>query len=227
MSASAEVVAGGIGAKTWDQRLFTLLWAWLAFRTLLPWLVFFRLTFEGDSYSWGSEYFGRMFHSSGLSRPDFLIVYGLLAASLVLIWFLRQQRFRIGARALVIYLGVFAANALYQSLAGKPVIFNGDTLGVRVNVGIALLVFNVGMFLLALAWWRGVRDVPQGPGPRALTPVRRWIIGLCVAVVPVQLALLMTGEPHGTTDEIGVIVTLCQWALLAYALYPGNNYRRI
>ncbi len=37
--------------KTWDERLLTVLWVWISFRTVLPWLVFFRLTFEGDSYS--------------------------------------------------------------------------------------------------------------------------------------------------------------------------------
>lgn len=71
-----------ITARRWDQRLFIVLWIWVSFRTLLPWLVFFRLTFEGSSYSWGSEYFGRMFHSAGLARPDFLVIYALLAVSL-------------------------------------------------------------------------------------------------------------------------------------------------
>ena len=83
--------------KDWGQRLFTALWIWISFRTILPWLVFFRLTFEGDSYSWGSEYFGRMFYSSGLARPDFLIIYALLATSLYLLYLLRQHNFRLGA----------------------------------------------------------------------------------------------------------------------------------
>ena len=66
----------------WNQRLFTILWVWISFRTILPWLVFYRLTFEGNTYSWGSAYFGRMFHSSGLARPDFLVIYALLAVPL-------------------------------------------------------------------------------------------------------------------------------------------------
>ena len=85
MNANVQTMGASAVTRTWDQRVFTLLWIWLAFRTLLPWLVFFRLTFEGDSYSWGAEYFGRMFHSSGMSRPDFLLVYALLAVSLALV----------------------------------------------------------------------------------------------------------------------------------------------
>lgn len=212
--------------RRWDQRLFTILWIWIAFRTLLPWLVFFRLTFEGDSYSWGSEYFGRMFHSSGLARLDFLVVYALLAVSLCLIWLLRKYDFRLGRPLLLLYLGFFGANALYQLLAGEPVIFQGDTLGVTLNVTIVFFVLNFGMFVLGLAWWWGTRDI-QGVGtPQPTGPRKRTIVEACAAFVPVQLALLIFGEPHALTDEIGVLGTLLQWALLAYALYPGSGYRR-
>jgi len=212
-------------AKRWDQRLFTLLWAWMVFRTLLPWLVTYRLTLEGNTYSWGADYFGRMFHSSGLARPDFLLVYAFLAASLFVLWQLRRQHFRIAAPALVAYLGFFAANAAYQWLAGEPMMFHGDTLNVHVNLSVPFFIFNLGFFALALAWWRGVADVPQGPGPRALSRVRRTVAWLCVASTPVQVILLMTGEPHATTDEIGVLMTLAQCALLGWALSPGNDYR--
>ena len=44
--------------------------------------------------------------------------------------------------------------------------------------------------------------------------------------VPIQLVLLIFGEPHGLTDEIGVIGTLLQWVLLIYAFYPGSDYQR-
>ena len=54
---------------------------------------------------------------------------------------------------------------------------------------------------------------------------KRKIVRACVGFVPVQLALLIFGEPHALTDEIGVVGTLLQGALLAYALYPGSEYR--
>ena len=214
-----------IAGKTWNQRLFTLLWSWLAFRTILPWLVFFRLTFEGDSYSWGSEYFGRMFHSTGLARPDFLLVYAMLAVSLYVLWQLRRHRFTVGGPLMLAYLGIFAANALYQWLAGEPMIFRGDTLDVTVNLTIPFFILNFGMFAVAVAWWWGARNAAPGGGPRALTPARRNVVRACVAFVPVQLALLMLGEPHALTDEIGVIGTMLQWVMLAWALYPGSDYR--
>jgi hypothetical protein len=33
-----------------------------------------------------------------------------------------------------------------------------------------------------------------------------------------QLVLLRVGEPHGTTDQIGVLITIAQWFLLSIAL---------
>lgn len=212
-------------SKRWDQRLFTLLWAWLAFRTLLPWLVTYRLTLEGNTYSWGAEYFGRMFHSSGLARPDFLIVYALLAVSVLILWQLRQHHFRIAAPALAAFMGFFAANAAYQWLAGEPMMFHGDTLNIHVNLSVPIFAFNVGFFALAVLWWWGVRDVSRGPGPRPMSRVRRAVLWLCIAATPVQVILLMSGEPHALTDEIGVLMTLAQGALLGWALFPGNAYR--
>jgi hypothetical protein len=99
--------------KSWNQRFFTVLWVWVSFRTILPWLVFFRLTFEGDSYSWGTPYFGHMFYSSGLARPDFLIVYALLAVSLFLLWQLRKHNFKLGGLLLLGYLGFFPDGAVF------------------------------------------------------------------------------------------------------------------
>ena len=209
----------------WNQRLFTILWVWISFRTVLPWLVFYRLTFEGSTYSWGSAYFGRMFHSSGLARPDFLVIYALLAISLTVLWQLRRHNFRLGRPLLLGYLGFFAANALYQLSAGEPLIFQGDTLGVTVDLTVWFFVLNFGMFALGLAWWWGVRDLQQGSGPATMSPGKRNIVRACVAFVPVQLALLIFGEPHALTDEIGVIGTMLQWAMLATVFYPGSKYR--
>lgn len=212
--------------KRWDQRLFTVLWVWLAIRGVLPWLVFFRLTFEGDSYSWGADYFGRMFHSSGLARPDFLLIYALLAASITVMWLLRQHNFRFARVALPAYLGLFAANAAYQVLRGEPVMFHGDTLGVHVDITQVFFWLNTAMFVLALAWAWATRAIGQGVGPQPMAPYKVLIVKLCIVFVPLQLLLLMTGEPHALSDEIGVIATMAQWLLLCFALYPGSAYRR-
>lgn len=43
------------------------------------------------------------------------------------------------------------------------------------------------------------------------------------ALLPMQLVLLRVGEPHGTTDQIGVLITIAQWFLLSVALAPSRR----
>ncbi len=211
--------------KRWDQRLFAILWGWIAFQTTLPWLVFFRLTFEGDTYRWATEYFGRSFYSAGLARADFLLIYGLLSANLFLLWQMRKQKMAFVAPMLVVYLGIFAADALFSLVRGDAIIFQGDTLGVKLDLSYPFFLVQFAAVALAVAWWIGVRDIPSGQGPRPMTRVKRNIVTACVVFVPVQLSLLIFGEPHGLTDEIGVILTIVQWIVLAVVFYPGANYR--
>jgi len=40
------------------------------------------------------------------------------------------------------------------------------------------------------------------------------------ALLPMQLVLLRVGEQHGTTDQIGALVTIAQWFRLSSALAP-------
>ena len=214
-----------MATKFRDQRLFSILWIWISFRTLLPWLVFFRLTFEGDSYSWGTRYFGKMFHSSGLARPDFLLVYALLAVGIFLLYQLRNYHFKLATPAVLIYLAVFAADAVYNMIEGDPIIFQGDTLGVTLNITIVFFILQFGMFLIGIAWWISTRGIAIRPDPVQMARYKKLIVKGCLAFIPIQLILLIGGEPHELSDEIGVIGTLLQGALLAYAFYPGSNYR--
>jgi hypothetical protein len=52
----------------------------------------------------------------------------------------------------------------------------------------------------------------------------RWTLALA-SLLPMQLVLLRIGEPHGTADEIGVLITMAQWFLLSIALWPGAERR--
>ncbi|MCZ6560153.1 MAG: hypothetical protein O6931_04610, partial [Gammaproteobacteria bacterium] len=118
-----------------------------------------------------------------------------------------------------------AADALYELIAGEPIIFEGNTLGVIVDLSIPFFLLQFGMFALAILWWLGIRKISTATGPQAIENYKRTIVKVCIGIVPVQLVLLIFGEPHELTDEIGVIVTMLQWVLLAFAFYPGSNYR--
>jgi hypothetical protein len=72
---------------------------------------------------------------------------------------------------------------------------------------------------LVLFWI--VRDARSATSRPALTAWSnrntRWVLVLA-ALLPMQLVLLRIGEPHGTTDQIGVLITIAQWFLLSIAL---------
>jgi hypothetical protein len=138
---------------------------------------------------------------------------------------LRQHRFRLVAPLVLVYLGVFAANALHQLVRGEPVIFRGDTLNLTVNITVVYFVLQFGMFVLGLAWWYCVRHLDSGPGTPPLSAKRRAILKVCLAAIPVQIILLVVGEPHALTDQIGVLLTLANWLALMWVFYPNTRYR--
>ena len=47
-----------------------------------------------------------------------------------------------------------------------------------------------------------------------------WII---LAPLPIQILLLATGEPHGLSDEIGVILTIIQAILIPSIFLPKGK----
>ncbi len=63
------------------------------------------------------------------------------------------------------------------------------------------------------------------PGPRRVARWSRantiWLGGL-LALLPVQFVLLRFGSPSGTTDVVGVLITIMQWMLLTAALRPRS-----
>lgn len=96
--------------------------------------------------------------------------------------------------------------------------FQGDTLGIDVSLApVGILLF--GGFAALAAFWV-VRDLRSGVR-REAAPWSRTnkmlTVGL-LALLPVQLVLLRFGEPHGTTDQIGVVLTILQWLLAGAAI---------
>ncbi len=92
--------------------------------------------------------------------------------------------------------------------------FRGDTLGIDISLGGWPAALFAGMFLLTVLW--AARDWPHSAG-RTTPPwgrANRGLLLLAGALLPVQFVLLRFGKPHGTTDQIGVLLILLQWLLL-------------
>jgi hypothetical protein len=205
-----------------SDRVLRALLLWTALTTIIFWLPAVRGLFDGATYEWGG--FG--FSGRGISGDYWfpLVTSALAIATQYLAWR--------GPRA--VFYALFGGWHLFLAFGAvmlalsspESLRFQGDTLGVDVSLAVAGPVLFCVAAALVLFWM--ARDLRRGgPRPALLSWSRRntrWTVALA-SLLPMQLVLLRIGEPHGTTDEIGVLVTMAQWFLLSVAFWPGAERR--
>lgn len=199
--------------------MLRVLLAWTAITTLPFWLPLVRSFMDGDSYEWGLL----DFRGHGLHGDLWLPALGVALALAI-----RWPGWR-GARMpfhvlLLLWVVPLGAAATWLSIANpEDFRFQGDTLGIDVSLApVGILLFG-GLAVLALLWV--IRDLRSGRRREAPPWTRtNKLLGLgLLALLPLQLVLLRFGEPHGTTDQIGVVITILQWLLVGAALRPRQE----
>lgn len=189
---------------------------WTALTTVIFWLPLVRSLFDGSSYRW------QLFRYSGEGVGGdlwfLLLGTGFAVWMLYLGWRGARPPFHfllVGWHALIT-----AALIWVVVRAAESLVLRGDTLGLEVPLGLAG-PFVLGGFAIASAVWVA-QDFLSGRKPYqpswTLRELR--ILGVFAAALPVQFVLLRFGPPDGTTDQIGVILTLAQWLLIGLALQP-------
>lgn len=202
------------------SRLLKVLLIWSAVTFIIFWLPTVRGVLDGPTYQWVGL-FG--FRGAGTAGDYW---FPVLASTLAITFLALGWR---GARppfALLLlgWHGLLAVGATWLALSRpEDFRFRGDTLGVDVSLAwVGPLLFG-GFFLLALTWVLRERRRTEGatvPGWNA----RNWRLAGCVAaLLPIQFVLLRFGAPHGTTDQVGVLLTFAQWALISASLYPWRE----
>lgn len=189
---------------------------WTALSTIIFWLPFVRGLFDGATYEWGLAGMG----GTGISGDYWMPVLGVAFAIAIRYFGWRGARMPFHA-LLLLWLVPLGAGATWLTLTQpEDFRFQGDTLGVDVSLAWAGPVIFGGFALLGIFWV--IRDLRSGRKREAppWTPTNQRMLIALVALLPVQLVLLRFGAPHGTTDQIGVILTMLQWFLLGAALAP-------
>ena len=196
-------------------RLLQWLLVWTALTTLVFWLPAVRGVCDGDSYRWHN--FG--FSGRGVSGDYWFPITAtcLALATQYLAWRGPRAPFYVPFAGwhLFLALGVLSI-ALTEPAALR---FRGDSLGIDVSIAVAApVLFGIGA-ALAIFWIvRDVRSSQPRPALLAWSPRNtRWIIAMA-ALLPVQFVLLRFGQPDGTADQIGVLLTISQWLLLSVGL---------
>lgn len=189
---------------------------WTALSTIIFWLPFVRGLFDGQTYEWGLAGMG----GTGISGDYWMPVLGVAFALAIRCFGWRGARLPFHA-LLLLWLVPLGAGATWLTLTQpEDFRFQGDTLGVDVSLAWAGPVIFGGFALLGIFWViRDLRSDRKREAPPWTAANQRMTIAL-VALLPVQFVLLRFGVPHGTTDQIGVILTMLQWFLLGTALAP-------
>ena len=205
------------------DRLLRLILALTMFTMLTFWLPTVRGPLDGDAYAWGWTLWGMHFGGRGL-RGDYWVlplvaVFGV--AMLYTGWRGGRQPFH---WMLLLWNVPAAVEATYNAVRfPEEYRFRGDTMGIDVSLAwVGPLVFGA-IALASLAWV--VRDLRRRQ-PRVAPPWTGRNTALHIAAVsllPLQLFLLRAGEPHGTTDKIGVVLTMLQWLLLNLSFVPWRR----
>lgn len=196
------------------NRLLKVVLILTAIPMILVWLPLIRGLMDGTTYQWGHSFLGFQYNGQGIYG-----FYWLLILQAVFCVALVNSGWR-GARQpfhwlLLIWNIAYAVDAVYNSLKfPENYRFHGDTLGVDVSLAWAGPLYFGGLALLSLVWV--ARDFAQKQSPEVIAWNRRnsALLIVAVALLPAQFFLLKFGEPHGTTDQLGVILTMLQWVII-------------
>jgi len=177
-----------------------------------------RCLFDGDSYSWGQQYFGVSFHSTGIESGYFILIPFLilyLAYFYSFYWIKNRTIFYI----LLVWFWIHNfGNLLFDIIKNGDTMFHGDTLNVHVSISSIVIPFSI----LFLIWIlvvifkdRKLEDVEIAWSKRNNLKAL-----LILGILPIQALLYFTGESDGLTDEISVIITILQSFLFGIIFIP-------
>lgn len=185
---------------------------------MMIWLPFLRSLLDGDSYLWGTVLYGFSYSGAGL-EGDFwyLILQFLFFGTLFYSFFwLKKRLWFYGLCIAWFFLTI--GNYAYQVFMMDDAMFHGDTLGVHVSLFwfvIPIGLASVIVLLLMIREDMNSEEVLIPWGPKNL----KYML-LILGPLPLQALLLSTGEPHGFTDQIGVVISIIQSYLVPIFLRP-------
>lgn len=186
---------------------------------MIVWLPFIRSLFDGDTYQWGYTYFGNVISGAGLTPSFlFLIVQFALYAALIYGMYRMKNRMLYQVLLAIWWVNVFG-NLLSDIIINGDTLFQGDTLGVQLSISMIVIPLSILALVLLVMFIRTEKET-QIVSPARWRPINQTLwLGFLISL-PLVFVLLFFGEPHATTDEIGVLIAIAHCFYLPFVFKP-------
>jgi hypothetical protein len=173
---------------------------------MIVWLPFVRSIFDGTSYVWGTQYFGATITGKGIT-PSFIFIIAQLAlyAAVIIGLYRMKNRQFYGALLGIWWVNVFG-NLIFDIIKNGDTMFHGDTLNVHISITAIILPLAAIAMLLIVQVLRTEKESVT----ISWTKKNRTLLNIFLVMLPILFILLSTGETHGLTDQIGVIIAIAQ-----------------
>lgn len=184
-----------------------------------------RCLLDGESYSWGMNYFGMSFFSKGV-QPDYFILIPFLLLYVLYFYAFYWVKNRILFYIMLVWYWIHNfGNLLFDILKNGDTEFHGDTLDIHISLSAIVIPLSVVflIWIVAVILKDKKLAVVQIPWSRKNKIKAILILG----ILPIQALLYATGEPHGLTDEIGVILTILQSFLFGIIFIPTKGIKEV
>jgi len=185
---------------------------------MTTWLPFLRAIFDGASYEWGTTYFGFLIHGAGVNLDFIYVVVQLLFyASLMISMYWVRSRTTYYALLGVWFINYFG-NLISDIVINGDTMFHGETLNVHISITWIIVPLSLLALLLIFFVIRADGNAEEQTIP--WTAKNKTLLLVILGPLPIQGVLFATGEPHGITDQVGVIISILQSFLIPIILRP-------
>lgn len=186
---------------------------------MIVWLPFIRSLFDGDTYQWGTNYFGLFISGAGITPSFIFLVLQLAFYSVLIIGMYRMSNRRLYHALLGIWwINVFG-NLISDILINGDTQFHGETMDVHLSISFIVIPLSMLALFLVIQFIRTEKNVLCNTPISWLSINRKLGIAFLVSL-PIMFVLLFFGEPHATTDELGVIIALTHCFYIPFIFKP-------
>lgn len=188
---------------------------------MTTWLPFLRAIFDGESYQWGTNYFGLLFYGAGVNSDFIYVVIQLLFYSSLMIsmYWVQNRTWYYGL--LVLWFVNFFGNLISDIVINGDTMFHGETMNVHISITWIVLPLSFLAMLLVYGIIRTDKSGQEQSIPWSIQNTR--LLFIILGPLPIQAILFASGEPHGLTDQIGVIISIAQCFFIPFILRPYLN----